>query len=350
MSTKAIRSKILLLLLPIAPVFMSGAKAQNIQATYLNYAEKIYQRFSEIQNGDIRFETKVLQAGNLREIADRPLNTMMIRPDFRISLASKGAELEFSRPNSKELNLVLADTTQSITPDMVKAGGNFRIIEVTSHFRSKVTRHMTLELCSKADDFCFLVDPTMSYLETVVYAFNESTMMMDEALANASSHSSLAGEEISGSKATSCRRGGDNVFLADLPFTRGDVFVGGVMGTAKGFNYTFSCSLSGGKCNIASSATVPNSTFHYFGIPILNPWFAKCSKLDMREAKWYSGRTQYSRAVAITGCGVKQGGLPVRFSYAHTGSGSRLNFELDTNASSLYQRGALFQRNCAYVE
>ncbi len=351
MKAKTILSKIhrgvSLALLPTALAFTSTANAQMIEATKVNYAEKIYKRFSEIQNGDVRFETKVLRSGNLNEIADRPLATVIIRPEFKIILESNGTELKLAQPDSKELNLVMADTTGTITPDMLKTGGLFRVIEVTSHLGSNVTRHMTLELCSNADDFCFLVDPTMAYLENVVYAFNESTLMFSEALINAASNSTEARDDIGATKAASCVRGGANVFQQDLPFRRGDYMTGGVAGTAEGFNYTYACTISNGRCELNSSATVPISNFYHFGNVITNIWKARCDKLDLREAKWRSGSSHYTRAVAITGCGVKQGGT-LSFDYTYSGSGTTFNYNLSTSANSTYYRGGLFQRYCAY--
>lgn len=353
MNTKTIQSKIhralSLALLPTALAFMSAASAQDIESITKNYAESMYQKFSEIRKGEIRFETKVVQAGNLKDVADYPLYSMILRPDFQIRLESKGTdqELKFSTPNSSELNTVMADTIRTITPDLTKTGGQYRLVEVTSHLGSDVTRHMTLELCSNVDNFCFLVDPTMAYLETAVYAFNESTTTANEVMLDSAANSTEAEENIGGyTKAATCSRGGGpNVSLQDLPFERGDQFTGGVRGTAEGFSANWSCSTQNNTCYVNVGASVPISNYTKFGNPLLNTWKAKCDKLDLKQANWRVGPTHYSRIVAITGCGVKRSGS-LTFDYNYNGSGASLDYKLDFNGDNTYYRGGMYQRYC----
>ncbi len=324
---------------------MSAASAQEIGSTKENYSESVYQKFSDIRKDEIRFETKVVRAGNLKDILDYPLGSVLLRPSFAINIESNGTnyELKFSQPNSRALDRVFADTIRTMMPDMITAGGQYRIIEVVSHLGSSMNRHASLEICSNSEAFCVIIDPTMAFLETVVYAAQESTIAANEVMLGTVSNSA-DGEYLG--KNTCSFGGGGQVNLPDLPFKRGDYLFGGVGGTAKGFSVTWSCG-SPSNCNINTGATVPISNSYSYGDPITNTWKVRCSKLDFREAKWKVGATAYSRVIAITGCGVKRSGS-LRFSYSYNGSGSNLNYDLDFNGDSTYFRGGLYQRYCAF--
>ncbi|MBN1204661.1 MAG: hypothetical protein JXB05_07025 [Myxococcaceae bacterium] len=133
------------------------------------YAEQVYEAYEEAATGQVDFEVKALQAGAVRDIAERPVNELLGVPSQWIQMDQRGTEITSVR---QELRVPALDEWAS--PVWLSGfeqlgrsldGATYRLLAVSVALDAASSEHRALEICWVDEGSCIVMDPVVQQLD-----------------------------------------------------------------------------------------------------------------------------------------------------------------------------------------
>jgi len=172
--------KVFITTFAVLVLFAAAASAQSAlafrpaQERTSSHAEGIYAEFTAATAEAIEFEVFTVESGSLGQIGGTPFGDLLAVPSFRVSVDEAGIDYrnpKFFEPEAA--NYGLHDMAFTVE-DFVAVGypvemGRYRRLTVSAGIAGDWRNYEALELCWPELNHCTLVDPVVTFVESMVH-------------------------------------------------------------------------------------------------------------------------------------------------------------------------------------